>query len=75
MVQVILENAEYTPGGLFPLWYSDRNYVNSGFLNKDLATYIGYNTHTSMLPYAKNTTYATSPAVSILNHLEFSQPL
>ncbi|TGM51991.1 hypothetical protein EHQ91_16375 [Leptospira biflexa] len=75
MVQVILENLEFTPGGLFPFWYLDLNNYNTGFLNKDTATYIGYNTHTSMLPYAKDTSYATDPAVSILNTGEFSQNL
>ncbi|MCW7509728.1 M43 family zinc metalloprotease [Leptospira levettii] len=75
MVQVILENTDYAFGGLFPFWYLDRNNYYSGFLNRDLASYIGYNTHTSMLPYAKDTTYATDPAVSISNTREFSQPL
>ncbi|TGL57010.1 hypothetical protein EHQ59_00140 [Leptospira kemamanensis] len=75
MVQVVLENTDYAFGGLFPFWYLDRNNYYSGFLNRDLASYIGYNTHTSMLPYAKDTTYATDPAVSISNTREFSQPL
>lgn len=75
MVQVVLENLDSIPGGLFPLWYLDRNNPSTGFLNKDVATYIGFNTHTSMLPYAKDTSYATSPAVSISNTVDTSQPL
>ncbi|TGM89277.1 hypothetical protein EHR02_17915 [Leptospira levettii] len=75
MVQVVLENLDAIPGGLFPLWYLDRNNPSTGFLNKDVATYIGFNTHTSMLPYAKDTSYATSPAVSISNTVDTSQPL
>ncbi|XDD48606.1 M43 family zinc metalloprotease (plasmid) [Leptospira sp. WS39.C2] len=75
MLQVFSEYTDFSFGGIFPIWYLDRNQLNSGFLNKDVATYIGYNTHTSMLPYAKDTSYATDPAVSIMNTGEISQPL
>lgn len=75
MVQVVVEHPDTFYGGLFPLWYSDRNNFNTSFVNRDLASFIGINTHISMLPYAKDTSYATDPAVSILNTGESSQPL
>ncbi|MDF3820698.1 M43 family zinc metalloprotease [Leptospira sp. 96542] len=75
MVQFFLDQDPSVPHYLFPVNYTNRFDYGSAFFNRDLLSYVPVGSSTSMLPYGKDTFYATDPAVSILNTASSSQNL
>lgn len=75
MVQLFFEQNITGGGALFPVFYENRGNFNSGFFNRELFSFLGQGSSTSMFPYGKDTAYATDPAVSIFNTDLIGPPL